>query len=186
MAVVHPSLPAEAPKAKTILTNEPPTSTTLQHEMEPRFSLPPHTPRSSRTELVIGGVQIYVYGLEELKQKSGVEVAVLYLAHQRTRTYLVTEEIAHEVLHRYRSGTRRKRVELIAVTMNMRNHGDRLVSDYICAFMKLEPDNFVVFRSVRELISRGGMEMRIMGKAVPIPNPYCSILLKYVPHLKCL
>jgi hypothetical protein len=96
--------------------------------MEPRFSLPASTPHSSRRELVIGGVKIYIYGLDELKRKSGVEVAVLYLAHMRTRTYLVTEAIAHEALHRYRTDGRKKRVELIAVTMDMRNHGDREVS----------------------------------------------------------
>ena len=95
--------------------------------MEPRFSLLPATPLSSRTELVIGGVQIYIYGLDELQRKSGVEVAVLYLAHMRTRTYLVTEDIAHEVLHRYRTDGKRKKFELIAVTMDMRNHGDRQV-----------------------------------------------------------
>lgn len=96
--------------------------------LEPRFSLPASTPLSSKTALVIGGVQIYVYGLDELTQKEGVEVAVLYLAHNRTRTYLVTEGIAHEVLHRYRTDRRQKKVEMIAVTMNMRNHGDREVS----------------------------------------------------------
>ena len=95
--------------------------------LEPRFSLPPSTPLSSKRSLVIGGVQIYIYGLDELKQPSGVEVAVLYLAHNRTRTYLVTEGIAHEILHRYRTDGREKRMEMIAVTMNMRNHGDREV-----------------------------------------------------------
>jgi hypothetical protein len=95
--------------------------------MEPRFSLPDSTPLSSKTELVIGGVKIYIYGLDELKRTSDVEVAVLYLAHMRTRTYLITEAIAHEVLHRYRTDGRKKRIEMIAVTMNMRNHGDREV-----------------------------------------------------------
>lgn len=95
--------------------------------MEPRFSLPATTPRSSRTELVIGGVRIYIYGLDELKRPSGVEIGVLYLAHMRTRTYLVTEAIAHEVLHRYRTAGRTKRFELIAVTIDMRNHGAREV-----------------------------------------------------------
>jgi hypothetical protein len=101
--------------------------------LEPRFSLPPTTPLSSKRELVIGGVRIYVYGLEELNQTSGVEVAVLYLAHNRTRTYLVTEGIAHEVLHRYRTDGRKRKVEMIAVTMNMRNHGDREV----CYFYRI-------------------------------------------------
>lgn len=95
--------------------------------LEPRFSLPSTTPRSSKTPLVIGGVTIYIYGLEEIKNKSGVDVGVLYLAHNRTRTYLVTEGIAHEILHRYRNDGRNKKIEMIAVTMNMRNHGDREV-----------------------------------------------------------
>ena len=96
--------------------------------MEPRFSLPLTTPVSSKRELVIGGVKIYIYGLDELKQPSGGEIGVLYLAHMRTRTYLVTEAIAHEVLHQYRTGRRKKNRELIAVTMDMRNHGEREVS----------------------------------------------------------
>jgi hypothetical protein len=101
--------------------------------MEPRFSLPPNTPRSSKTELVIGGIKIYIYGLDELKQTSGVEMAVLYLAHMRTRTYLVTEAIAHEVLHRYRTDGRKRMIQLIAVTMDMRNHGSREVRSSICS-----------------------------------------------------
>jgi len=96
-------------------------------KMEPRFSLPANTPLSSKSELVIGGVKVYIYGLDELKRVSGVEIGVLYLAHMRTRTYLVTEAIAHEVLHQYRTDARKKR-ELIAVTMDMRNHGEREVS----------------------------------------------------------
>ena len=95
--------------------------------LEPRFSLPRTTPLSSKRELVVGGVQIYVYGLEELTHRSNVDIGVLYLAHNRTRTYKVTQDIAHEVLHRYRNDGRRKKVEFIAVTMNMRNHGDREV-----------------------------------------------------------
>ncbi|PTB63642.1 hypothetical protein BBK36DRAFT_1171118 [Trichoderma citrinoviride] len=105
-----------------------PSSSATPNGLEPRFSLPLTTPRSSKTSLVIGGITIYIYGLLELEQKSGVDVAVLYLAHNRTRTYLVTQGIAHEILHRYRSDGRKKKVEMIAVTMNMRNHGDREVS----------------------------------------------------------
>lgn len=103
-----------------------PSPVTTPDGLEPRFSLPLSTPLSSKTPLVIGGVQIYIYGLEELQEQSG-NIAVLYLAHNRTRTYLVTEGIAHEVLHKYRTDGRRKKVGMIAVTMNMRNHGDREV-----------------------------------------------------------
>ncbi|PMD14618.1 hypothetical protein NA56DRAFT_734899 [Hyaloscypha hepaticicola] len=79
--------------------------------MEPRFSLPATTPLSSKRELVIGGAKIYIYGLDELIGESSVEIA-----------------IAHEVLHRYRSDGRKKKKELIAVTMDMRNYGWREVS----------------------------------------------------------
>lgn len=117
-----------------------PSPSTTPDGLEPRFSLPRTTPRSSKTSLTIGGVTIYVYGLEELKQKSGVDVGVLYLAHNRTRTYLVTEGIAHEILHRYRNDGRKKKVEMIAVTMNMRNHGDREVWIIYCSIIKTASD----------------------------------------------
>ncbi|SCV30486.1 uncharacterized protein FFB14_03073 [Fusarium fujikuroi] len=103
-----------------------PTESSAAHDgLEPRFSLPPTTPRSSKSCLVVGGVQIYLYGLEDLDDLPSDDIAVLYLAHNRTRTYLVTEGIAHEILHIYRTDRRRKRMPMIAVTMNMRNHGDR-------------------------------------------------------------
>ncbi|KAH8705841.1 hypothetical protein BGW36DRAFT_18778 [Talaromyces proteolyticus] len=98
--------------------------------LEPRFSLPSSTPLSSKTELVIGGLKVYVYGLKEIDELVGCnqEIAVLYLAHNRTRTYRVMEELAHEVLYRYRThAAKSQRVGLIALTMNMRNHGDREV-----------------------------------------------------------
>ncbi|KAJ5708968.1 hypothetical protein N7493_010302 [Penicillium malachiteum] len=104
--------------------------------LEPRFSLPSTTPLSSKTELAIGGLKIYIYGLNEviagLSGSGGLsgEVAVLYMAHNRTRTYRVMEDMAHEILYRYRSDKRNARgkpIGLIAVTMNMRNHGDREV-----------------------------------------------------------
>lgn len=133
--------------------------------MEPRFSLPPETPLSSKKELVIGGVRIYVYGLDELNE--GPEIAILYLAHNRTRTYRVTEGIAHEVLFRYRSQATRTRAQLIAVTMNMRNHGDREVTmiglfgtNYYNATIitALIPG---LFRSLFRQIEHGKMAMKI-------------------------
>ena len=106
--------------------------------LEPRFALSPATPRSSKTSMAIGGVKIYIYGLEELPRTqlpsphtegSATEVAVLYLAHNRTRTYKVTEDIAHEILHQFHTDSRPKTMGMIAVTMNMRNHGDREVGN---------------------------------------------------------
>ena len=99
---------------------------------EPRFSLPPTTPLSSKTELVIGGLRIYIYGLDEISSSPSKafpgEVAVLYMAHNRTRTYRVMEDMAHEILYQYRTNqSNDESMGLIAVTMNMRNHGDREV-----------------------------------------------------------
>ncbi|KAJ5672757.1 hypothetical protein N7507_001884 [Penicillium longicatenatum] len=85
--------------------------------------------------MAIGGLRIYVYGLEEVNASQSSEqtgeVAVLYMAHNRTRTYRVMEDMAHEILHRYRTDKRQGgSVGLIAVTMNMRNHGDREVDPH--------------------------------------------------------
>ena len=138
---------------------------------EPRFSLPPTTPLSSKKEMVIGGVQIYLYGLDELKDTSGVEVAVVYLAHNRTRTYKVTEGIAHEVLHRYRTDIRSKRVELIAVTMNMRNHGDREVGQTMllyCIFIFLL---FVIIVLICVVLSVN------FSSRFPLPPPFNGFFL---------
>jgi pimeloyl-ACP methyl ester carboxylesterase len=96
--------------------------------LEPRFALPDSTPRSSRQELAIGGIVVYVYGLKEIDAFTD-RLTILYLAHNRTRTYLVTEGIAHEVLHRYNEDKGVTNLPLIAVTFNMRNHGDRMVSE---------------------------------------------------------
>jgi hypothetical protein len=142
--------------------------------MEPRFSLPAATPRSSKRELVIGGVKVYIYGLGELKRTSGVEIGVLYLAHMRTRTYMVTEAIAHEVLHRYRADGRKKAVELIAVTMDMRNHGERevgtsLKGSHMCT-------SNLACRSAKKPILLGEMGTRIMRESIPFLHMNFSLL----------
>jgi len=95
--------------------------------MEPFFQLPPATPKSSKTIIAISGLKVYIYGLGELVNKSNVEIGVLYLAHGRTRSYLDAEDQAHEVLDKYRRDPREKKVELIAVAFDMRNHGEREV-----------------------------------------------------------
>jgi len=92
------------------------------------FQLPPATPRSSITIIAISGLEVYIYGLGELVNKSNVEIGVLYLAHGRTRSYIDTEDQAHEVLDKYRQVPREKKVELIAVAFDMRNHGKREIS----------------------------------------------------------
>ncbi|OKL61830.1 hypothetical protein UA08_02483 [Talaromyces atroroseus] len=96
--------------------------------MDTEFSLKSTTPRASKTELVIGGVKAYIYGLEEAKQQKYSDVAVLYHVHGRTRNYLTSEGFAHEVLDRYRRDGAPKKAGLIAVAFDARNHGERMIS----------------------------------------------------------
>jgi hypothetical protein len=95
--------------------------------MEPRFAPKATTPRSSKTVFIIGGLRVYIYGLEEAEKQGYAEVAVLYLAHGRTRDYGDMEVIAHEILHQYGNAEGRRSAGLIAVTVDMRNHGERKV-----------------------------------------------------------
>lgn len=95
--------------------------------MEPFFAPKATTPQSSKTVLVIGGLRVYVYGLEEAQKQGYSDVAVLYLAHGRTRHYGDMELIAHEILHQYGNAEGRRSAGLIAVAVDMRNHGERKV-----------------------------------------------------------
>lgn len=81
--------------------------------------LPPST-----TELVVSGIKTYVYGLKELKGHSD-QLAILYLAHGRGRTHQATEKILKYVISQYNK--RSQATDLIGVTIDMRNHGERLL-----------------------------------------------------------
>ena len=111
--------------------------------LELRFRLSESTPRSSKRVIGISGVKFFMYGFDEAVRAAAAmqdapaipELAVLYLAHNRTRTHVVTQNIAHEILWRYRQGVvgfdgetaAPGRLPLVAVTMDMRNHGEREV-----------------------------------------------------------
>jgi hypothetical protein len=97
-------------------------------DLKPKFSLPDTTPKSSKKELIISGIKVYVYGLDELVSELGVDLAVLYLGHGRTGSYEDAEIIAQQLLHDYRSDVSPKKMELIAVCFDLRNHGERLQS----------------------------------------------------------
>ncbi|KAL1893326.1 hypothetical protein Sste5346_006503 [Sporothrix stenoceras] len=147
----------------------------------PRFSLPDSTPRSSKTSMVIGGVRIYVYGLDDLpspavdaSSSTTTEVAVLYLAHNRTRTYRVTEGIAHELLHRYRTDSRPKTMGLVAVTMDMRNHGEREISP--AANLTWAAGNERHAMDLLSLIDGGVQDFRLVMDYLPMYLPQFSRL----------
>lgn len=142
----------------------------------PRFSLPDSTPRSSKTSMVIGGVRIYVYGLDDLPSppadasaSTTTEIAVLYLAHNRTRTYRVTEGIAHELLHRYRTDSRPNKMGLIAVTMDMRNHGEREISP--SSNLTWAAGNECHAMDLLSLIDGGVQDFRLVMDYLPVYLP---------------
>lgn len=95
--------------------------------MEPAFFPKPTTPYSSKTEVEIGGLKAYIYGLEQAQQQGQTDLGVLYLAHGRMRSYREIEALAHEILHQVRSDATPKRAGLIVVLMDARNHGERKV-----------------------------------------------------------
>lgn len=87
----------------------------------------PKAEKSSETIFTIAGISVHVYGLDELT-KPGGRLAVLYMAHGRTRTYTDSELIFYDVLEQYRK--HKKDTELIGVAFDCRNHGSREVDAF--------------------------------------------------------
>lgn len=79
---------------------------------------------SSTTELVISGIKTYIYGLKELKGNSD-KLAIIYMAHGRESTHRSTERILQYIVSQYNK--RGKATDLLGVTIDMRNHGERLL-----------------------------------------------------------
>ncbi|KAL3706944.1 hypothetical protein TMatcc_007957, partial [Talaromyces marneffei ATCC 18224] len=97
--------------------------------MERNFFPKPSTPRSSKTELQIGGLKTYIYGLDQAREQGHTDLGVLYIAHGRTRSYRDSEPLAHKILHQVRSDATPKRAGLIVVAVDARNHGERKLND---------------------------------------------------------
>lgn len=91
------------------------------------------TIHSTKSEIVVGGLKVYVYGLAEVKQQVCSELVILYFCQGRTGSYLDIEDVVHEIVHQYRASRPKLRAGRVAVTFNMRNHGDRIVCLIPCA-----------------------------------------------------
>jgi hypothetical protein len=112
-----------------------------KEEMEPYFFPKSTTPYSSKTELQIGGLKTYIYGLDQARQEGQTDLGVLYLAHGRTRSYRDSEPLAHEILHQVRSDATPKKAGLIVVAVDARNHGERKVCHHhLDVFLEQEAD----------------------------------------------
>lgn len=89
-------------------------------------------PSQSRKDQVVGGIPITIYGLDEMGP-DGRHVAVLYLLHPRLGDKGNMEQMAYACVDAWNSyrqlgpATGRARVlDLLVVTLDHRNHGQRL------------------------------------------------------------
>lgn len=87
----------------------------------------PHPPSVSRTEYIISGLKVYVYGLVELSS-STTSVSCLWMLHPRLQTQLCMAPFAAQFITSWQSLPQSRSKGLIAVSFDQRNHGSRLVS----------------------------------------------------------
>ncbi|WWC72906.1 uncharacterized protein I206_106870 [Kwoniella pini CBS 10737] len=81
---------------------------------------------SSITELFIVGLHLTVYGLKEI-ENSDKPLAVLVAAHGRTNSQKNMINFSHGILGRINSKSKEnKKRDLIIVTLDQRNHGNRI------------------------------------------------------------
>lgn len=82
----------------------------------------------SHEKILVGGVTTHFYGLEEAeKVKDTGSWTVLHLVHPRTRSYTYTQKMAHLLLTSWYKNKGTLAGRAIAVTFDLRNHGERIV-----------------------------------------------------------
>ena len=79
----------------------------------------------SKTTVPISGLEVHVYGLQELPSTTPVDI--VFLLHGRTGEYLHMEPMAHAILAKADNGPKDRR-GLIVVSFDQRNHGHRTVA----------------------------------------------------------
>lgn len=87
----------------------------------------PNVPRPvSKQVLTVAGISIAVYGLNELTFDAR-EVACLWLLHPRLQTQACMEPLAAAAIHDWNGREESKKLGLLAITFDQRNHGSREV-----------------------------------------------------------
>ncbi|KAI4191776.1 MAG: hypothetical protein LQ348_003428 [Seirophora lacunosa] len=87
----------------------------------------PNVPQPvSKQVLTVAGISIAVYGLNELTSDAR-EVACLWLLHPRLQTQAYMEPLAAAAIHDWNGREESKKLGLLAVTFDQRNHGSREV-----------------------------------------------------------
>jgi hypothetical protein len=99
--------------------------------MHNTFSASPPPPISART-FTISGISTLVYGLTELPS-TATNVAVLWLLHPRLESSVTMQPVAAVAVTAWNAKVRRgegdRRKGLIVVSIDLRNHGGRLVDE---------------------------------------------------------
>ncbi|CDO58037.1 hypothetical protein DV495_003994 [Geotrichum candidum] len=102
------------------------------------IALKSDTSLASHDVIQIAGINTHVYGVDQAVKQAAANPQtshwiVLHLAHPRTRSYTYTERMAHLVLDSYYkapdSADGTPLPPLLAVTFDLRNHGERKVSE---------------------------------------------------------
>lgn len=93
----------------------------------------------SKTEIIIGGIRVFVYNTEKLHQylkhfdskdvtSSEIPINMLYLLHGRSNDSSHTESFGYKIAERYYNNKTKIDIPLIFVTFDARNHGPRMVN----------------------------------------------------------
>ncbi|KAL8938196.1 MAG: hypothetical protein Q9216_004023 [Gyalolechia sp. 2 TL-2023] len=101
------------------------TPNPMEGSIEGAFSSPP--PPVSNQTFTIAGISTTVYGLGELSSDVQ-DVACLWLLHPRLQTKACMENLAAAALHHWNKREECKRIGLLAVTFDQRNHGSREIT----------------------------------------------------------
>lgn len=92
----------------------------------------------SKTEIIIGGIRVFVYNTEKLHQyvknfdskeieNAEIPINILYLLHGRSNDSTHTESFGYKIAERYYNNKTKIDIPLIFVTFDARNHGPRMV-----------------------------------------------------------
>ena len=87
-------------------------------------TVPNPPPPTSKQTFTIAGISTTVYGLEELAD-TVLDVACLWLLHPRLQTQACMGSLAATALKEWNSRDECRKIGLVAITFDQRNHGSR-------------------------------------------------------------
>lgn len=151
------------------------------------FSFDPE--RFSKTEIIIGGIRVFVYNTENLhgylknfdsKEPSTLEIPInmLYLLHGRSNDSTHTESFGYKIAERYYANKAKVDIPLVFVTFDARNHGPRMVSEK--KNLTWKEGNNTHGEDILSIIDGTVLDLKLIMDYLPI---YLNLELN-VPNLK--